>query len=293
MRVLIVGCGYIGLPLGTELRKVGHEVFGLRRSLAAAPELRAAGIQPLHGDICEPTDLARLPAAYDWVINSVSASGGGVEEYRAVYLEGTRNLIAWLTPNPPKKFVYTSSTSVYGQNDGSIVSEESPTQPEAETAKVLVETEQLLLGAARKKQFPAIILRLAGIYGPDRGYWFKQFIRGAAKIEGDGQRFLNMIHRDDVAGAVIAALERGQPGGIYNVVDDEPVTQLDLFRWLAATLEKPLPQSAPVQPGELRKRGSTNKRVSDYKLRTELSYQLKYPTYREGFPPWRKFHKEP
>ena len=164
-------------------------------------------------------------------------AGGDAEDYRQVYLQGTRNLIEWLAPNPPKKFVYTSSTSVYGQNDGSQVKESSPTEPLAETAKVLVETEKLLLAAvARNAKFPAVILRVAGIYGPDRGHWFKQFLKNEARIEGDGSRFLNMIHRDDLIGCIIAALKSGRPGEIYNAVDDEPVSQLHFFQWLAAAV---------------------------------------------------------
>src|SRR5436305_2007790 len=115
MRVLIVGCGYVGLPLGAELAKQGHEVFGLRRTTAAAAEMRAAGIKPLSADITILPELQQLPGPFDWVVNTVSSTRGGVEEYRQVYLQGMRNLIAWLTPAPPKKFIFTSITSVYGQ----------------------------------------------------------------------------------------------------------------------------------------------------------------------------------
>ena len=283
MRVLIVGCGYIGLPLGEELVKQGHEIFGLRRSPGAEAELRSAGIKPLLGDLTKPEQLAQLPASYDWVVNCVSASGGGVEEYRAVYLDGTRNLVAWLDAAPPKKFVYTSSTSVYGQNDGSLVKESSPTEPAVETGKILVETERVLLDAARERKFPAVILRLAGIYGPDRGYWLKQYLKGEAQIEGSGARILNMIHRDDVAGAIIAALKSGRPGEVYNTVDDEPVSQLTFFQWLSGPLGKELPPSAPEDAEAVRKRGVTNKKVSNRRLRMELGCQLKYPTFRQGY----------
>ena len=161
MRVLIVGCGYVGLPLGAELRRQGHEVFGLRRSHSADADLAAAGIKPLTGDVTKPETLAKLPAAYDWVVNSVSSTHGGVEEYRAVYLGGSRNLIEWLSPAPPQKFVYTSSASVYGQMDGSPVKETSPTEPLGETSQLLVETEKLLLAASQQRSFPAVILRVA------------------------------------------------------------------------------------------------------------------------------------
>ncbi len=284
MRVLIVGCGYVGLPLGAELVRQGHEVFGLRRNASAESELKAAGISPLFADVTQLAELKKLPNHFDWVVNCVAA-GGDAENYRQVYLAGTQNLITWLAPNPPQKFVYTSSTSVYGQNDGSVVTEKSPVEPNAETSKILVATENVLLAAANGRSpdtdFPAVILRVAGIYGPERGHWFKQFLKGQAQIEGDGSRFLNMIHRDDLIGCIIAALTHGRPGEIYNAVDNEPVTQLKFFQWLAATLDKNLP---PTKPENLeRRRGVTNKRISNAKLRTELKYAFQFRDFRAGY----------
>jgi len=282
MRTLIVGCGYVGTVLGTELVRFGHTVHGLRRTAGSNSDLQTAGIIPLLGDVTKRDDLAKMPANYDWVINCVSSSGGGADDYQAVYLQGTRNVLEWLSPTPPKKFVYTSSTSVYAQTDGSLVTETSPTEPASETARVLLETENLLLKATLAN-FPAVILRVAGIYGPGRGYWFKRFFQGEAKIEGNGERFLNMVHRDDVAGAIIAALKNGRPGEIYNVVDDEPVTQIEQYRWLAATSGRDIPPFAELELQANRKRGWTNKRISNRKLKSELAYQFKYPTFRQGF----------
>jgi nucleoside-diphosphate-sugar epimerase len=282
VRVLIVGCGYVGLPLGAALAARGNEVFGLRRAPWSPPGPESGAIQPLAGDITRPEDLARLPTGYDWVVNCASSSGGGPAEYRSLYVQGTRNLLDWLAARPPGKFVYTSSTAVYGQNDGSLVDETAPTEPLAPTARVLVEAEKVLLEAARQRSFPAIIARLAGIYGPGRGYWFKQYLSGAAPLEGGGGRILNMIHRDDVVGALIAALDQGRPGEIYNVVDDEPVTQLAFFQGLSAALGRALPPPAPQEPGAARKRAPANKRVSNRKLKTELGYLFKYPTFRQG-----------
>jgi nucleoside-diphosphate-sugar epimerase len=282
MRTLIVGCGYVGMALGKELVLQGHKVSGLRRTDDADGDLKSVGIAPLKGDITKREDLVRLSVDYDWVVNCVSSSRGAAEGYRAVYLEGTRNLIEWLSQNPPKKFVYTSSTSVYGQTDGSTVTEVSPAEPLAETARILVETEKLLSRAATQ-DFPAVILRLAGIYGPGRGYWFRKFLQGEARIEGKGKRFLNMVHRDDVVGVIITALEKGRVGEIYNVVDDEPVTQLNLFQWLAETLGKEMPPLVELVERVERKRASTNKRISNHMLKMELGYRFKYPTFREGY----------
>jgi nucleoside-diphosphate-sugar epimerase len=91
-----------------------------------------------------------------------------------------------------------------------------------------------------------------------------------------------MIHQADVVGAIIAALERGQPGRIYNAVDDEPVRQLDFFKWLAATLGRDLPPAASADESVQRKRLATNKRISNRRLREELGYRCHYPTFREG-----------
>ncbi|MGB7770204.1 MAG: SDR family oxidoreductase [Verrucomicrobiia bacterium] len=283
MRVLIIGCGYVGLPLGAELVRLGHEVSGLRRNVAPGTELKAAGIRPLYGDVTQPETLAGLPREFDWVVNCVASRGGSAEAYRQIYLQGTRHLIEWLSSAPPQKFVYTSSTSVYGQADGSQAQETSPAHPPAETAKVLLETEKVLLDATVKKKFPAVILRVAGIYGPNRGHGFKQFLKNEAHIEGDGSRFLNMVHRDDVIGCIIAALKDGRAGEIYNAVDDEPVSQANFFQWLAEELGKSPPPSVAEDSGENRRRGVTNKRVSNRKLKMELGCHFKYPNFRQGY----------
>ncbi|MGA2177700.1 MAG: SDR family oxidoreductase [Verrucomicrobiota bacterium] len=281
MRVLIVGCGYVGLPLGAELARLGHEVFGVTRSAERGAELQARGLQPLTADVTRPGDLARLPQGLDWVVNTVSSNKGGLEEYRKVYLGGTRNLLAWLEAAPPKKFVHAGSTSVYGQTDGSVVKENSPVEPSSELGRVLAHTECLVLDAARERKFPGIVLRIAGIYGPGRGHLFLQYLKGEARIPGHGERLMNMIHRDDVVACLLTALKSGRPGEIYNAVDDEPVTQLHFFRWLSETLGKNMPPfGGEEEPG---KRAVTHKKVSNRKLRMELGCVLRYPTFRQGY----------
>jgi nucleoside-diphosphate-sugar epimerase len=155
------------------------------------------------------------------------------------------------------------------------VDETSVTEPALATGKILLETEQLW------RRSGAVVLRVAGIYGPGRGYWLKQFLAGEARLQAAGKRYLNMVHRDDVGGAIIAALESGQTAEVYNLVDSEPVTQIELFAWLAKHLKRPLPAGEPADLSA--KRGVTNKRVSNQRLLSELGYSLKYPTFREGY----------
>ena len=148
---------------------------------------------------------------------------------------------------------------------------------------MLVETEEHLLNAAREKNFPAVILRVAGIYGPERGHLFQQYLRGEARLSGDGSRLINMIQRDDVVAAILAGLERGRTGEIYNSADDEPVTQREFFLWLSDQLHMPMPPPASEVEQAPRKRGLTQKRVSNQKLRRELRCELTHPTFRQGY----------
>jgi len=281
MRVLIIGCGYVGLALGEELQRRGHSVFALSRRLPAAGD--SPGFEWLSGDVTQPESLRKLPSNYDWAVFCASSSHGSAADYRAVYQEGTQNVLNWLAASPPRRFVYTSSTGVYAQNDGSVVTETSATEPGTDTGRILLEAERDLLKSASHASIPAVILRVAGIYGPNRGYWLRQFLNGEAKLAGTGARWLNMIHRDDVAAAILAALEKSQSGEVYNACDNEPVQLLTVFQWLAARLQRPLPPSVPEHTDLAAKRGVTNKRVSNLKLREACAWAPRYPTFREGF----------
>ena len=284
MRVLIVGCGYVGIPLGAELVRQGHEVFGVRRDPMAAAALTAAGNQPVFADLTRAEELGKLPERPDWVVFCAAAGPGGtVADYRAVYHDGNRHLLAWLAAHPPRKYIYTSSTSVYGQTDGSAVKESSPTIPDSPTSQVLLEAEKVLLDAAGQSKFPAVVLRVAGIYGPDRGHWFRQYLKNQAVIPGQGERIMNMVHRDDVVSAITAALKNGRPGEVYNVVDDEPVALIHFFRWLSETLGKWMPPFGPEESDAGRKRAITNKKVQNRKLKMEIGLQFKYSNFRKGY----------
>ena len=92
-----------------------------------------------------------------------------------------------------------------------------------------------------------------------------------------------MIHRDDVVGAIIAALKHSPVAQVFNVVDNAPVSQLDMFQWLAEKLGRPLPPMAPADAESIRRRGVTNKRVSNQRLKKMLGYEFKYPTFRQGY----------
>jgi nucleoside-diphosphate-sugar epimerase len=282
MRVLIAGCGYLGLHLGRELVAQGHSVVGLRRSAQGLAELATAGLEPHAADLAQP-DFPMPQGPFDGVVFAASPGRtGGVEAYRATYVDGLRNLLGRLAASPPRRFVYTGSTSVYAQTDGSLVKESSPASATSPTAGILLEAEALLAAAARDR-FPAVVLRLAGLYGPDRLHLLHRFIRNEVRIAGQGLRHLNMIHRDDAAGAVVTALTNGRPGEIYNVVDQEPVTEIHFYTWLAETLGKYAPTTG--HKAEMGPDGAPppNRKISNRRLTMELGCRLRHPTFRQGY----------
>jgi len=203
------------------------------------------------------------------VIHCASSGKGGAVAYREIFLETTARLIK---ETSFEHLIFTSSTSVYAQTDGSLVTETDPAEPERGTGRILRETEELVLA------HHGTVLRLAGIYGPGRCVPLEKLLSGEAVIEGAGERLINSIHRDDAVSALhLAARHRGQ--GIFNVADNAPVTQLEWFQWVCARLGRPLP---PFAPRDLdRKRAWTSKRVSNARLRS-LGWHPEYPSFREG-----------
>lgn len=283
MRVLVAGCGYVGLALAKELVRQGHSVVGIRRSPEAAAVLTNAGVEPLITDLARP-DFTRPEGRFDWVVYCASAGrDGGPDSYRSTYVDGSRNLLAHLATCPPQKFVYTGSTSVYAQTDGSLVKESSPTEPVAATGRTLLEAESTILESGKAHGVPSVILRIAGIYGPDRLYLLHQFIRNEVRLTGQGSRYLNMVHRDDVVGAILAALRSGRAGEVYNVVDQEPVTEIHFYTWLAETLGKYVPPFAPAGVIDGSSRGPANRKISNRRLTMELGCRLAHPTFRQGY----------
>ena len=276
MRSLIIGCGYVGEALGQRLIALGHSVTGIRRADEQNICLAKLGIRPLNLDITEAGALDRLEESFDHVVVAVSSSRGGREAHQRVFGAGIANVCAWLKTHTARSAVFISSTSVYRQTEGEWVDEKSRTAMDTATSKTLRDAEDQIASV----DSPATILRSSGIYGPGRGYLFQQFIKGAATIEGTGERFLNMVHRDDLAKAIIRSFDGN--GGTFNITDDEPVSQLNFFEWLSERTNRPLPPFAPEPDPSTRKRGITNKRVSNKRFKEALGFEYTHPTFREG-----------
>ena len=271
-RILVAGCGYVGEATADLFHAAGWQVEGWVHSKESAARLSAKPYRVGLTEISQRDQVAKQTEAFDAVIHCVSSRGGDPEMYRRIYFNGARNL---LDSFPAVTTLFTSSTSVYAQHDGSQVTEESETKPIRETSCILLETENLILGKG------GIVARLAGIYGPGRSALLSKFLNRTATIDPENDRFVNQVHRDDIASALFLLLNREpQPRGqIFNIVDDDPILQSDCYRWLARRLNRPLPPAGQSQ--QQRKRGSTNKQVSNSKMR-RLGWAPQYPTFADA-----------
>jgi nucleoside-diphosphate-sugar epimerase len=268
-QILIAGCGYVGEATADLFHSAGWNVEGWVRSKESTARLSVKPYSIRSIDISHRSELTKHAGAFDAVIHCASSGGGDAEAYRQIYLNGARHL---LEAFPKAKILFTSSTSVYAQRNGSWTTEESETKPVRETSRILLEVEELIL------EKRGIVARLAGIYGPQRSALLSKFLNGTATIDPNHDRFVNQVHRDDIASALFVLLNRQAQTSaqIYNVVDDQPILQSECYRWLAQRLNRPLP---PIRKSEQsRKRGDTNKRVSNAKLH-QLGWIPDYPTF--------------
>jgi nucleoside-diphosphate-sugar epimerase len=267
---LIVGCGYLGRRVARRWTASGKPVAALTRRNGA--ELAALGIEPVVGDVLDPLSLRELPEAAT-MLYAVGLDRAAGKSIREVYVNGLGHVLDTLSSC--ERFIYVSSTSVYGQTDGSVVDETSSTEPIEESGAIVLEAERLL----RRKKPDAIILRFAGIYGPDRLLRRQAQLQSGEPIAGDAERWLNLIHVDDGTDAILATECRDTLGETYNIVDDEPATRRAFYTRLAELTGAPMPRFD--NRSEPR---TNNRRVSNALAKVALQWQPLHPSFREGLP---------
>ena len=269
-KIVIAGCGFLGEAAAGFFLEAGWRVLGLCATEESAARLADRPFSVAVVDISKPI---RVPAGWespDVVVHCASSGRGGADAYRAVYRDGLEYLRDAFSP---RRLIFTGSTSVYSQVDGGWVTEDSPAEPDRETGQILLEAEKIALDAG------GVVARLAGIYGPGRSVLLKKFLDGSALLEAGGNRWINQIHRDDGALALLRLAQHEAAAGIYNVCDDTPTTQREIYGWIADHLNRPLPPEGPADLN--RKRGWTSKRISNARLRS-IGWSPRYPSYRDA-----------
>jgi nucleoside-diphosphate-sugar epimerase len=265
MTTLIVGCGYLGRRMAARLIARGERVFGSTRDARKAAELERMGVEPIVLDVLGAA--IEIPP-FDRLVYCLGFDRSSGRSRREVYVEGLRRFLR-TRETPIPRFVYTSSTSVYGQDGGASVTEDDSTDPRTESGQIVLEAEWVA------RVHGAIVLRLAGLYGPGRIIRRASIVAREA-IAGDPEKRINLVHVDDAALAVVAALDRGTPGRIYNVADDRPAMRGELYGRTAHLLGAPPPQFVPSAGEE------ADRIIANHRMKEELEVALRYPDVSTG-----------
>lgn len=278
MAKLIFGCGYLGLRVARRWISAADTVYAVTRSAQRAASLAAQGLKPIVADVLRRETLKQLPPA-DTVLVSIGYDRAAGSSMHDVYVGGLCHALDAL-PDTTGRIVYVSSTGVYAQNDGSWVDETSPCEPTREGGRACLAAEQLL---AQHRLGPrSVVLRMAGLYGPGR-LPSLEALRTGEPIAAPPEGYVNLIHIDDAARAVLAAEGRSKLPRLYLVSDGHPVMREAYYRELARLIGAPAPRFVPPAAGAAAtRRGASDKRVKNDRLVRELEFEIVYQSYRDG-----------
>lgn len=275
---LVLGCGYLGHRVARNWLARGYRVSAVTRSKARAIELARDSITPIVADISTDAPI-EAEGTFDSVLFAVGFDRSTDQTVREVYVDGLAKVLHWLGATPPRRFLYISSTGVYGDSQGEWVDEDSACQPQRDGGKACLEAESLLKSSPSIER--SFVLRLAGIYGPGRLPNRRDLLAGKP-IAASENGFLNLIHVDDAATAVDLVLSKCEPPQTFNVTDGSPVVRGDYYREVAKQVGAAPPTFDASAPSERRSRSSADKRVSNARIVRELGFTPQYASYREG-----------
>ncbi len=282
--VLILGCGYVGRAVGLHERAQGNRVLAITRNEGMADQLRSEGMDVFVGNVHE-TGWHGFAEEVDWALNCVSAAEPNLEGYRLSYVDGNRSFADWLSRSGfSGPAIYTSSVSVYPDSGGGWI-EEKDARASSERSEVILESERVF----QESNNPAVktVLRLGGIYGPERSFLANRIAKAEGALPGYGDYFLNLIRLEDIVGAIGAVFRSEIGGGVFSVVDDTPMLRENLVRELSAMMKVPAPRfdsSLSGSKGSRRIDGRrpANRRISNRKLKETFDWQPAFPNASDG-----------
>ncbi len=272
-RILIAGCGDIGTAAGRLLAADGHEVVGLRRHPPASDDQ----VSYVSADLTRLDDLQNLDTGFDLVIYILTPDGRSEQAYRNTFQLGVNNLLSIFSEKSSSaRFIFVSSTSVYGQSHGEWVDESSVTRPQSITGQIILQAEKAFLSHGGNN----CIIRFSGIYGRNRRRLLDMVARGD-KVQYHPPSYTNRIHRDDCVG-VLRFIANKMLGGdrveaVYLASDDDPAARWDVYNFLAGKLGLEPPEQETMTHD-----ADQNKRCSNRRLK-QLGYEFSYKSYRQGY----------
>jgi nucleoside-diphosphate-sugar epimerase len=269
MSVLLAGAGDLCLRTGKLLLDQGHRVWALRRH---PPGGDTSGVQWLAGDLTRKETLRHVPRHISHVLYAPTPDRHDQAHYRAVFVHGMQNLLESLDTAALRRFVFVSSSAVYGDQAGNWVDECTPAAPSGFSGATLIEAEQWL----RQASDSAVVLRLAGLYGPGRLRLVARLQQGAATVPGHAVHWANRIHIDDAARAAAHILTLPSPLDCYIGADGTPHRIDELYDAIAKMAGAPRPARS------VKKVGTGSKRLCNARLLAS-GFSLRWPDAIEGY----------
>jgi len=285
-KLLIVGCGDVARRALPELRR-RYEVSALVR--ARDPSLASAGVDLVVGDLDRADTLAALAGGARRVVHLAPPAGSGTRDLRTGTLLAALETAAQRGGMLPQRFVYLSTSGVYGDCGGAGVDETRTPFPQTERSARRLDAERAALAWGERLGVEIVTLRVPGIYAADR-LPLERLRLGVPALRGEDDVYTNHIHADDLAAAIVAALERDSARGVYNVSDDSEIRMGDWFDLVADRSGLPRPpriaraQAAALIPAAQLSFMSESRRLVNRRMKEELGVRLRYPTVADGVP---------
>jgi nucleoside-diphosphate-sugar epimerase len=288
---LIVGCGYLGQQVARRWIDQGLCVYALTRSEDSAQRLAQQSIHPIQVDWYDKDRWPKLPSVDRLLVCASHAPVTGLPSSET-HVRGLRNLFAQLD-SIPRRLAYLSTTGVYAAcDDGRWIDECGPVNPNRPGSVAALAAEQWIIENLPIDRYS--ILRAAGIYGPGRIPRLDK-LRSHEPIDVDPESYLNLIHVEDLAEAVIALLNQLSANGIFNVSDGNPPLRRDYYQYIATTIGSAMPEfrdagsnNQASEGATIRRRGEGNKRVSNQRLVESLDFHFHFPDFKAGLTPLLK-----
>jgi nucleoside-diphosphate-sugar epimerase len=265
-RLLIAGCGDLGIRLAGRLQASDWQVAGLRRDTALLPSF----ITPLSADLSRPETLAPLDRQWDAVIYQATPGQRDEAAYHRTYVDALVNLLDRVRPH---RLIFVSSTAVYGQDAGEWVDEQSETVPSRFNGRLVLDGERVALAAAAE----SLVVRFSGIYGPGREYLLDSVRSGKASCRPEPPQWTNRIHVDDCAAVLQHLLDLVEPAPVYCASDCRPAPRCEVLGWLSERLGVPPPRHLGLAEGD-----GQGKRISNHRLLAS-GFKFQFPDYQHGY----------
>jgi nucleoside-diphosphate-sugar epimerase len=281
-RLLIVGCGDVGLRLAKALRG-RWRIYALTHSQNRFSELRSEDVTPVSGNLDRPQTLARIAGLAQDVVHLAPPSGSGSRDKR------TSNLIRTLAKGGslPQRLIYISTSGVYGDCGGDLIDETRRTHPSSDRAKRRLDAETLIRAWGADSGVQISILRVPGIYSAGR-LPIARLRSGLPALAPERDSYTNHIHADDLARIILAALTRGRAGRAYNASDDCGMKMGEYFDMVAAQFDLPRPPRVSWEiaqkelPENILSFMRESRRLDNGRLKKELRVRLRYPSAQHG-----------